>query len=115
MEDQPQKLGRMPEEVRRSNYITWGVGLLTLALAWAVEYFGGLHWAAIGILILGCAGVVLLLRGHFPHWFTASFWTEWKRALGWSVLCIALVAAGLYAAALYVTPLPFCIQVSRYG
>lgn len=53
----------MQEDARRSNYITWGVGLVTLASAWLVEYFGGPGWAALGIIALGIAG----LSGAISH------------------------------------------------
>ena len=106
----PYKPPRMQEEARRSNYITWGVALVSLSAAWAVEYFGGPDWAAIGVLFLGGAGVVLLLRGHFPHWFQLDSWTHDRIAVAWIPIGVIGTGIALYAAVRYIPPLPFALK-----
>jgi hypothetical protein len=93
----------MQEDAVRSNRITWGVALVMIPVAWLLA---GLLWA----LIIGLAGVVMLLRGYRPQWFHVAFWTTDRIAITLaSAGCFGVVGA-LYAASLYVFPLPFALK-----
>lgn len=72
----------MDKETARTVYISWGVGLLTVVLALALR---GRWWVA-GTAV---AGALLVLRGHFPGWFTL------RRVL--AGICFTAIAAVLLA------------------
>ncbi len=52
----------MEEDTKRSLYVSWGIGLLMVATAWA---FGGPYWIGATAVL----GTLLVLRGHFPNLF----------------------------------------------
>jgi hypothetical protein len=58
----------MQEDTAKGIRITWGVAVMVPAITY---FLGGPYWAA-GMI---CLGIILVLRGHFPRWFKASFWT----------------------------------------
>lgn len=99
---------KMQEDARRSNYITWGVGLLTLAVPSVVQYFGGPSWAVFGVFALGVIGLFLLLRAHFPHCFKLAFWTDERVGLLLLLVIAPMGTVAAYVAArMYFQPIPF--------
>ena len=93
----PQPQTKFEDEARR-----WGAGLVMFAIAALIKYLDGPVWLIIG---LGTIGILLLLRGYWPHLFKTSFWTADRIAIAWLPAGICATALALYAASMFVQPL----------
>src|SRR5690349_2081062 len=94
----------MREETATTIWITWGIAIMMSGVGFVL---GGPYW---GVAMIA-AGGLLVLRGHIPQVFRAPFWTSWRQTALWLVACLGLIAIGLYAAALYVFPIPISIKM----
>jgi hypothetical protein len=90
MDMQPDRLGKTMAK---------GVGMALLTVG--VKYFLGNLSAAAALML----GSVLLLYGHFPHWFKGDFWNPDRIAKAWLPVGICATALALYTASMFVHPL----------
>ena len=93
----------MQEETERTIWIAWGVALLMVVAAWVL---GGPVWP----WVLSAIGVGCVLRGHFPQWFTRSFWGSSKQVVACMLGCVVLISIGLYEAISYIPMIPFMLH-----
>lgn len=81
-----------------------GIGMTFLSVG--LKYYVGDAYAALALIV----GAVLVLYGHFPHWFTLAFWTTDRIAIAWLPVGIVSLSGVIYAASLYVFPLSVSIR-----
>ncbi len=71
-------------------------------LSIGLKHYAGDEFAALALII----GAILILYGHFPHWFRVAFWSTDKIAVSWMCALVAGTSLAIYSAALFVNPLP---------
>src|ERR1039457_5041182 len=93
----PQPQTKFEDEARR-----WGAGLVMFAIAALIKYLDGPVWLIIG---LGTIGILLLLRGYWPHLFKTSLWTADRIAIAWLPAGTCATTLALYSASMFIYPL----------